>query len=87
MKIINVIVVHGDRVNRVKSFPILDIARKEVVNEIVKEAGDCFVKTVAKYSDLTENEIRVKVLPLGECRMLHDGKIVSVHLVNSEVVN
>ena len=87
MKIINVIVVYGDRVHRVKSFPILDITREEVAKDIEKQAEDCFVETVAKYSELTENEIRVKVLPLGECRMLHDGKIVSIHLVNSEVVN
>lgn len=88
MKIINVIVVYGDRVHRVKSFPILDIAREEVVNDIVKEAEDCFVETVAKYSILIEKEIRECVLPNKEyCGLYTNSRIVSVHLVNSEVVN
>lgn len=86
MKIINVIVVYGDRVHRVKSFPILDIAREEVVSDIVKEADDCFVETVQKFSKENKEKIRELILPYGEYRMLHDGKIVSIHLVNSEVV-
>ena len=88
MKIINVIVVYGDRVHRVKSFPILDIAREEVAKDIEKQAEDCFVETVAKYSTLIEKEIRECVLPNKEyCGFYTNSRTVSVHLVNSEVVN